>query len=243
MSDEEGALAGASEDECTVESADPIGAGVPETWSPFEAEYDGVELPVVPKVMGSDGLPHLNAPENRSDIPELSEATLICMAICSKFVVRNKWGDILAEFTAEEVNRAPNGKYRVPWELARKRLDDVKEHVRGDYYSRWYEVEPIRPQCNHYIRQKSQFELNPEAKDFYRLCALRRSTEGAMMSLKDRGMWACSARDPRDEKTEATLDDFDKLKKEQGSKRTFLPIFNLTEGGIFGGTNGGQSNG
>ena len=102
------------------------------------------------------------------------------------------------------------------------------ERVLGDYSRGWVVVEPHRPPCRHYIRQRSQFSLNPQHKDYYRLCALRRTTEGAMMSVKDWGMWACDGRDPRDLETEKQIDDFDEMKEEQGTEREYINIFNVS---------------
>jgi hypothetical protein len=244
MSDSEGSEGGAAHEECVVEQQDP--EGTPEVWSPFEAEYDGMEMPCVPKVLGADGLATFHAPEQTSDIPELSPETLVCMAVCTSFVNRNIWGDIVATFEPAEVERSPSGRYRVSlgtWNekiqphLLKINFDRHRDHIREwlkhecgmldglDYSNDWVSVEPIRPPCRYYVRQRSHFELNPDAKDQYRLCALRRTTEGAMMSLKDRGMWACDARDPRDLATEKTMDDFDRLKTDQGKKRVFMSIF------------------
>jgi hypothetical protein len=115
------------------------------------------------------------------------------------------------------------------------------ESVLGDYSDGWVEVEPIRPPCRHYIRQKSQFSLNPKHKEYYRLCALRRTTEGAMMSVQNWGMWACDGRDPRDPETEQQITAFDNQKAEEGRQRKHLPMFDFDpskddqsgKGGIF----------
>ncbi len=241
---------------CVVEHEDP--EGTDETWSPFDAEYEDVQLPVCQKVMGTDGLPHVHAPvQDGSDIPELSETTLVCMGIYTSFVIRDEWRDVVVTFTPEQVDRAPNGKWRTRVSTVRWAVPHDHPLLHGIWGlpdQAWVEVEPIRPPCVHYIRQKSHFEHNPAYKDQYRLCALRRTTEGAMMSVKDRGMWACDGRTPRDPVSEETLDAFDRMKAEQGKKRVFLNIFNLdaaqlekdqtdatgTGDGVLGGTSTGE---
>lgn len=89
----------------------------------------------------------------------------------------------------------------------------------------WIEVDPIRPPCRHYVRQQGSFHLNAANKKYYRLCSARRTTEGTFMTVSDTGMWACDMRDPYDAESVKTLDEFDKLKVEQGRTRQHLPMF------------------
>jgi hypothetical protein len=96
----------------------------------------------------------------------------------------------------------------------------------------WIEVEPLRPACVFYGRQFSQADFNPEIRVMNRVCTARRDTAGAFMSLRDRAMWACDLRQPRDPVSDQKLDEFDEKKMREGTNRTFLPIFG---GGIFEG--------
>jgi hypothetical protein len=94
----------------------------------------------------------------------------------------------------------------------------------------WIEVEPIRPPCRHYIRQKSHADFDPQFKAIFRLCAARRTTEGAFMSVRDRGIWACDMREPRDLETEKQLDEFDEQKMREGTQREYVPMFGTGDG-------------
>jgi hypothetical protein len=222
MSDnDELAGSGAEPDECVVEQTDDGD----EVWNPFEAEYEDLEMPATQKVMGEDGLPQIHAPVNSTDIPELSPTTLVCLPICTSFVVRDAWGVVTGTFKPEEVERTPDGRWRAAVFLEAshgQKLERPVEH--------YIEVFPIRPQCKHYVNQASQLDCNPEHKQFYRLCALRRTTEGAMMSLNDRGFWACTGREPRDIESEKLLSDFDAMKMRQGKDRTYVSMFKIAPG-------------
>lgn len=246
-------------------------------WSPFEEVQEDFRPRPIPRSIAADGMPAPNLPPPRSDIPALSIESLVCMADTSKFVIRDPFGDVVAEFSDSEVSRSARGAFRVPTELAIERmrlllerdrkqsLEDVKDgammalvhsHMTADLIEdasdralfaaklvqyanaghvirvtrEWIEVEPIRPECTHYVRQMSQFDYNPENQKIYRLCSARRSTEGAFMSVSDRGVWACSMRSPRDLTSEAALDDFDRKKIVEGKDRVYLPLFGA---GIF----------
>lgn len=203
---------------------------------PFEEIEDsfGDPSPAV-YVRGRDGMPTQADQSEKSDIPVLSKDTLVCMADKSKFVLRDRWGEVFAEFEPAEVEQAPNGVHRVPARLALERCGSARRALRYvgalvrnarvlSLSEPVVEVEPIRPQCKHYVRQKGQLRWNPEHKDYARLCSARRTTEGTFMTVKDTGIWACSMRDPMYLPSEHVLDDFDKLKIEQGANRRYLPI-------------------
>jgi hypothetical protein len=178
-----------------------------EGWSPFDELADEYSPGPIIKVEAIDGMPTQFVPESQtqSDIPVLSPETLVCMGVFDTFVVRNRFGEVIRTYDAKEVERKPNGTWWVNPE------DPC-------------EVEPIRPTCEHYVRQASQLENNPQHKAFYRLCAARRTTEGAFMSVGNRGMYACDMRLPRDMASEKLLDDFDTKKVQQGKRRVYLPI-------------------
>jgi len=94
----------------------------------------------------------------------------------------------------------------------------------------WIVVEPLRPPCQHYVRQKTSFHLNARYQLFVRLCSARRTTEGTFMTVRDTGMWACDMRFPFDSESVKALDEFDQTKIEQGKTVKRLPMFG---GGIF----------
>ena len=187
----------------------------------------------------------------------------------SKFVCRTHWGEIIATFEPSDVERSPDGRWRVKLEKAveqsklaigayRKKVDALYRNssavnagqvaqasdaqvflqmklapgdgsVAVDPF--WLAVEPIRPQCVHYVRQKGTFHLNAAHKKYYRLCAARRTTEGTFMTVSDSGMYACDMREPYDVTSAQLLEDFDQLKIAQGATRQSLPIFQSN--GIF----------
>lgn len=98
----------------------------------------------------------------------------------------------------------------------------------------WMLVEPIRPPCKHFVRQRGSFHLNPKHRKYYRLCSARRTTEGTFMTVSDTGMYACDMREPFDVESAKLLDDFDALKIEQGKNRKHLRMFSNDPHGIFG---------
>ena len=260
--DEESGADAATEEECLV-PADPS-HNAEEDFSPFEEVNDSFLNEPLKKVMGPDGLPMPVDPGQRSDIPPLSLKTLVCMGDFSKFVIRNVFGDVMAEFLPNEVARSPAGAWRVRKDLMLDRMqlelkrmrENLKErasvdpaaaqmqampddtmlfhviheigHAAGRCFRanrEWFEVEPIRPPCRHYVRQMTQFEYNPENDAILRLCSARRTTEGTFMSVRDRKMSACDMRDPPDLESESQIDEFDKKKIEQGATREYFSIF------------------
>lgn len=231
-----------SDDEVERDSA-PAGDAVVEAedsgeedWSPFDEIQEDFKPGPVMKVTAADGLPTNAHPYTESDIPVLSPETLTCMGDFSKFVVRDKrWGHVLSEWSPEHVERTPNGKYRAL--CATMSAPAVKTDPESIDEFGYMEVEPVRPPCRHYARQLTQFDLNAHAKVMLRVCAARRTTEGAFMSLRDRAMWACELREPQVEARSA-LDEFDARKMQEGANREYVPMFQGT--GIFGGDHGGK---
>jgi len=248
MSDPDG-IEGAAPDECVVVQTDE-GDG---EWNPFEEFHDEVELGPVPKVTARDGMPTNFAPysDDRSDIPPLGPDTLVCMGVFDEFVVRGQWGDIIARVPAEVVERAPDGSWRVSKEQFIQHNPDpnpkgkVRQWVEKQlerYASKWVQVEPIRPPCRHYLRQFAPYYLNPTNRKVFRLCAARRTTEGAFMDLSDVGMYCCDLREPRHVESEDLINAFDRKKMSQGKHRKYLQMFEGFKaeekpgpGGIFNG--------
>jgi hypothetical protein len=246
---EERDVAGAAEEQCAV---DPV-EEADEQWDPFEQLQEGVALDSR-KVVAEDGMPSEYAPPTQSDVPPLSPETLVCMPRLERFVLRGDWGEIVAEFDPAVVERAPDGSWRARLADSERAVGQLLRWASGQglvIYAQagpalreaclrchiartqqpprlsadWVEVEPIRPACRHYLRQCTQLTYNPAEKANYRLCALRRTTEGAMMSVTDRAMWACDQRDPPEVASERRwLDDFDALKVHQGCHRTYTPL-------------------
>lgn len=189
--------------------AEPVRDDTEEEFHPFEEMVEEFKPSAIPKVIAADGLP-TQATMSGSHIPPLSTETLVCMEDLSSFVRRDSYGNILRKFSPEEVERVPSGVY----------LTKVGV-LEGGQMS----VQPIRPRCQHYVRQLGMFEHNPEGKVHLRLCSARRTTEGTFMTLRDSAMWACSMRNPRDLASEALMDNFDLEKVEQGKHREHFSIF------------------
>ena len=217
---------------------------------PFDEIHDDFKPSPAVRVMAADGLPVTIDSTEKSDIPPLSPSSLVCMADTRAFVVRNNWGEVVFHFPPELVERAPDGRWRIPgarlvdgfraaitelrsrmqWGETEPDAEDVWAVIndRGLFDRRHQEfllVEPIRPACKHYVRQKLAFELNAQHNQFARLCSARRTTEGTFMTVKDTGVWACDMRSPYDAESSKELDDFDALKVSQGKSREHLPMF------------------
>jgi hypothetical protein len=112
----------ASPEDVTV---DPEGEGSDLDFNPFD-EFDEEYQPrPIQGVMGEDGLPTVPDQTAASDIPVLSKETMVCMGDYSKFVIRDRWGSIVAEFTPMEVDRAPSGVWRVPMGAAVERAEEA----------------------------------------------------------------------------------------------------------------------
>jgi len=118
MSDEHEPREAADPEECF--GALEVDADTEDDWTPGHG--DEFEPGPIQKVFGRDGLPGQSAPAQLSDIPVLSTETLVCMGDESKFVFRDNFGDIICEFMPDEVNRTPEGTWRVPWPLFEQRM-------------------------------------------------------------------------------------------------------------------------
>lgn len=195
------------ETEVSVEGEEEDG----EEFHPFDELFSEYNPSQVTQVMAEDGLPTQDASVVDSNIPPLSTETLVCMGDFSKFVIRSPSGRVTRELeSSTEVKQMPDGTY-------------CYEEGPGKFQ---VDVEPIRPPCRHYVRQLGQAGDNPELKMIYRLCSARRTTEGAFMSVRDTGIWACSMREPRDLESEKRhLDLFDERKIREGAQRTASSIF------------------
>jgi len=194
---------------------------------PFDEFHEDYKPTRLQKVLGEDGLPTQNAEVIDSDIPPLSPETLICMGDLSEFVVRSKshHGVIAYRFTPDEVEQAPDGEYLVK-EGVTKPVPEIFANSRDQVLMAGSVAEPIRPPCKHYVRQLGQGGDNPNMRVVYRLCAARRTTEGAFMTVGNTGVWACTMREPRHLDSEHRyLNLFDEKKIQQGATRVSNSIF------------------
>jgi len=171
-------------------------------------------------------------------VPPFLPETQVCIADTQKFVIRDAWRDIVAEFEPKEVERAPNGNYRVPLALAQERVGShgearsrravdacMRMGTKGDFCN----VEPIRPECVHYVRQLDPPSPTDELQgyrfgDLRRYCAAR---AGSWFALKDTAIRACSMRNPPSAESNDWLKRFDEGLIEKARNRQYTPLFNI----------------
>jgi hypothetical protein len=157
----------------------------------------------------TDGLPKPIVSQAWKDAqaPDLDPSRFVCMADTSRFVRRNDWGEAVVEFTPAEVQRAPNGRYRVARDVARERYKQGGNAV--IFTTDWVEVEPLRPQCQHYARQLVPFPEELDRSLAVRLCTARRTDEGEFLDLGNQQILACELRSPVFGNEQALIDAFD----------------------------------
>jgi hypothetical protein len=168
-----------------------------------------------------DGLPRVVAESSYEEtyVPPLDPATFICMADTTEFRLQSGT-EILARFTADEVQRQSDGRYWVSYELALSRTDpNLHHHVLMQFGSARTPVEPVRRACKHYVRQMTDMAGHRDRRFVARFCTALRDENGDYQSLRDGLMYACELRNPREPVSEQQLDDFDKRKIAEGRER------------------------
>src|SRR4029077_4759517 len=164
MSDEdEGANDAALPEDCVITDT---GDGEDDGFHPFDEVEDAYQPAPAMRVM-ENGLPRTVDQTTASDIPALSEASLICLGDYSRFVIRHRvWRDEIVSLDRSEVERAPSGAWRTKLALVAAKLHPAEQvsqplaqsetramltaaGVRADL--EWIEVEPVRPPCRHYV--------------------------------------------------------------------------------------------
>jgi hypothetical protein len=147
----------------------------------------------------ADGLPRpaVQATLKLAMAPDYTLEGLVCAADQRQYVRRDRHGRVLESYEPAVVGRMPNGRYYVKpkwWQ----------------WWRRYVEVEPIRPACSHYRRQKVDMEDDPDFKVILRLCTARRGEGGEYLSVRDTQVFACELRSPVDcSSVEQHLDTFD----------------------------------
>ncbi len=169
----------------------------------------------------ADGLPGPMVATHLPLAPPLALSTMVCLADTSCFVLRRtRWGDELARFRPEEVERAPDGSYfvgvldavgaGVPWIEIWRHTDLRTGRVR---------VEPKRPQCAFLRQQLVDFHANPSNQITERLCTARRDEDSFFLSLMDSRVHACELRSPPDQESAARIETFNETKLALGAER------------------------
>lgn len=169
--------------------------------------------------------------------PSLTIERFVCMADTREFVMRDEWGEVLQRFLPSDVERAPNGQYRVrgglidPATVARRsrgassesvdkrasRIKRASQYI-NEHSEALFVVDPVRHQCKHYVRQLVPFAGDESHSTCYRYCTALKNESGEFLSVGNQEVLACELRDPRDPTTEQELDDFDRRLIQLGTK-------------------------
>lgn len=159
-----------------------------------------------------DGMPQQLPASSMEDnlAPALAVETFVCMADKSKFVKRDEKGYVVEEFDPSKVERSPDGRY---WVVTRYICPNGVER------SLWREVTPIRPQCDHYVRQLLPWADDTDHKLCTRYCAALKNEQGELFSLDNQQVLACEMRSPRVASDDEKIDEFDQLIILKGKSR------------------------
>jgi len=188
----------------------------------------------------SDGLPRPIVSQAWKDAqaPALDPERFVCMADCSVFVIRDSWGAPIVRLDPSEVERAPDGRWRVKAETLALKVKDRLDAAREARRSRdkrhlpasssspkrtdaemcelvfggsdgYCIVEPLRPQCQHYARQLIPFPDDREHTMAIRLCTARRTDEGEFLDVGNQQVLACELRSPVFGNEAARIDAFE----------------------------------
>lgn len=229
---------------------------------PSEELHQGVPVPVT-FGMGGDGMP-VPAAQPALDIPSaLSEDTLVCMADTRSFVLRASCGSVYVSFEPSVVKRSASGAYYVEMSTmmaavnaaypdrelgggSRENFTSLPwglqcgfQLMRGGSEVTVATVEPVRPECIHYLRLQSDISADRERRFLVRSCMKQQSESGEYTSVGDAVIAACNVRYPRHLESEAILDEFDRKQIEAGRKKQDLGSFDIekelaAEGGGLG---------
>jgi hypothetical protein len=168
----------------------------------------------------ADGLP---TPELRAHLPivaPLSPDTFVCLADTREFVMRSRWGEVVAAFQPSFVRRAPSGEYYVSVEQALESHAGMLEIARHIHLPTLrVKVEPIRPQCRFLAQQMTDFQDASDHRMVERLCTARRDEESFFVGLRDTQLHACELRSPRDQASLERIEIFNRTKIELGKER------------------------
>lgn len=139
MSDNDDAEGGerthATEEEA-AEPAEPERAdedGNRASFSPWDELQEAFGDTKAMQVVVDDGLPTVRVSEgNDAHAPALSVAEFCCLEDTSQFVIRGPWREIAAKFEPKDVQRAPDGRYRVKIDVVLERLQLLIARMRKE---------------------------------------------------------------------------------------------------------------
>ena len=201
-----------------------------------EELHQGVPVPVVMGISPEDGLPTPITERNFDKAPPLSEDTLICMADKRSFVVRHALtGAVLKAWPPSAVSRLPNGTYVVVApQFGTPDSDALRECDESKFFNlmlgaiEYLRVEPIRPECDHYLRQQTDLSADREGRYYARACMAQKTEDGEYYSLRDTLVGACSIRAPRHLESEIlVLDKFDEEKMSEAQNKRSMEEFDV----------------
>jgi len=239
MSDESDSPERAGSEATSAEATVPLQPEGETEFAPFDEMLDVFGEPSPGQfVRGADGGPEQIDETTESDIAPLNEDTLVCMAdrrqymlgdavVPSGMEIKTVWSRYSTYTLREEYARLTD------LEAAFGPLGDGGERRTIDN-AKWVLVRPVRPQCEHYVRQILAFQYNARHSIVSRLCAARRTTEGTFMGLSDERIEACTMRSPPDPRSHELIEEFDRNKIQQGRDRVHLKMVTGEHGAGFG---------
>ena len=121
---------GAPERECVEPQTNEKAADSFSVWDEHDEAF-GEPAPIPVAVAADTGMPNVMPIIDSAVHPLPYTLELFtCATDRSKFVIRDDWGDVLATFEPNEVERSADGRYRVTVKLALERMKDLIERER-----------------------------------------------------------------------------------------------------------------
>jgi len=174
--------------------------------------YQHPHHPQLPVMDPKDGMPRQVSVTSMEDskAPPLEPESFVCMGDESVFVIRDQWGEPLVRIEPARVKRWLPTSGTPGWVAT---LTEAEIQAAGVYSVFgtdvfWFEVWPLRPQCQFYKRVMTDFEKT-EFKAVERVCAAQKTDNGEYLALRDTRVYACEHRSPRDFVSEERLRTFD----------------------------------
>lgn len=174
----------------------------------------------IPFGPGRDGLPEPQFQASLPVVPPLLLETFVCLGDTSEFVMRDRWGEVVARFKPEMVERSAGGEYHVSFETALESHAPLFDILRALRLRRGrVRVTPVREQCRFLAQQMTDFAMNDQNQMVERLCTARRDEESFFVGLQNTQVHACELRSPRDYPSEERIERFNLVKLRLGRDR------------------------
>jgi len=177
------------------------------TPGPDEELYQHEPRPLAVGINPQDGLPQHVQETSLEDsyAPPLLPENLVCMADDSEYVT------LQGERVPKALVVKRNGRAQVSTQaLANYSNTGLTEYVN---------VQPIRPQCVHYVRRLVNIQGNHENRILLRCCTAFKTEEGEYESLGNTCVFACEQRSPPDPRSAELIERFDEEKVRLGRER------------------------